>query len=405
MNIRPIHSSKDHEAALARLNALLECDPEPDSEKGAELEVLATLIEKYEGENFPIEPPTPLDAVRFRMDQLGLKAKDLIPYIGSASKVSEVLNGKRPLSLTMIRNLHQHLGIPAEVLIQDARTGNDFDQNLSPGDFPLRVMHQRGYFSTAPRSWSEARKRLGTLLPKFFKDAGVRESSPVYCRSTAHYRQGKTINAAALCAWQAWVLIRSTERRTTGYVPGSIREAVLEKIADLSVLDEGPVLAREFLEKRGIAVVVEPHLPKTCLDGAAFLRKDGTPVIGLTLRHDELDNFWFTLLHEVAHVGWHLTTERTAIFDDICVGSEDQIEREADACAADALIPKDEWLRAKLHYDPTPDAAKLLAQRLNRHPAIIVGRLQRESNDYKLLARSLGVGRGQVRTLFEDFNG
>lgn len=404
MNIRPIRSSKDHEVALARLNALLEGDPEPDSQDWAELEVLGTLIEKYEAENFPIEPPTPLDAIRFRMDQLGLRNKDLVPYIGSASKVSEVLNGKRPLSLSMIRNLHQHLGIPAEVLLQDTGTGND-DPSLSPDDFPLRDMHQRGYFSTAPRSWSEARKRVGTLLPKFFRDAGVRESSPAYCRSTAHYRQGKTINAAALFAWQAQVLTRSAERRTARYVPGSIHELVLEKIADLSVFDEGPVLARELLEKQGIAVVVEPHLPKTYLDGAAFMRKDGSPVIGLTLRHDKLDNFWFTLLHEVAHVAWHLTTERTAIFDDVCVASEDQIEREADSYAADALIPRKEWLSSKLHYEPTADAVRLLAQRLNRHPAIIVGRLQREANDYRLLARSPGVGRGKVRKLFEDFNG
>lgn len=403
MNIRPIHTNEDHEAAIGRLNALLELDPEPDSEDGAELEVLATIIEKYEAENFPIDPPTPLDAIRFRMDQLGLKNKDLIPYIGSASRVSEILNGKRPLSLNMIRNLHQHLGIPADVLILNAN--DDIDQHLKAGDFPLKDMHQRGYFSTAPRSWSEAKKRIGTVLPKFFKDAGVREASPVYCRSTAHYRQGKTINAAALIAWQARVLGRSKERRTPPYVPTSLDEALLEKIADLSVLDQGPVIAREFLEKRGIAVVIERHLPRTYLDGAAFMRQDGTPVIGLTLRHDKLDNFWFTLLHEVAHVGWHLTNERTAIFDDIGIASEDQIEQEADAYAAGALIPEGEWMRAKLNYDPTADAAKALAQRINRHPAIVVGRLQREANDYKLLARSPGVGRGQVRKLFEEFNG
>jgi HTH-type transcriptional regulator/antitoxin HigA len=119
MNIRPIYDSKDHERALARLTTLLESDPAPESDAGTELEVLAALIEQYEAEHFPIESPTPVEAIRFRMDQAGLRNKDLVPFIGSASKVSEVLNGKRPLSLTMIRNLHRHLGIPAEVLVQD----------------------------------------------------------------------------------------------------------------------------------------------------------------------------------------------------------------------------------------------------------------------------------------------
>lgn len=403
MNIRPIHSSENHEKALARLTALLESDPAKDSDEGAELEVLATLIEKYEAGNFPLGSPTPVEAIRFRMDQLGLRNKDLVPYIGAASKVSEVLNGRRPLSLTMIRNLHRHLGIPADVLIRDADAANSLDMDLNAGDFPVRDMHRRGYFSAAPASWAEASKRLGSLLPKFFRDAGVREASPAYCRSTAHYRQGKTQNDAALLAWQARVLIRSRDRSTSHYVPGSVDETFLERIADLSVFDEGPRLAREFLEKHGIAVVIELQLPKTYLDGAAFLRNDGIPVIGLTLRHDKLDNFWFTLLHELAHVGWHLTAERTAIFDDIGETATDGIEREADAHATEALIPKTHWRKAKLGKDPTPEAAERLAQKLNRHPAIIVGRLQRELDNYKLLAKSPGVGRRRVRKQFEEF--
>jgi HTH-type transcriptional regulator/antitoxin HigA len=404
MNIRPIHNRKDHEQALARLTTLLESDPVPESDDGAELQVLSALIEKYEAENFPVEPPTPTEAIRFRMDQLGLRNKDLVPYIGSASKVSEVLNGKRPLSLTMIRNLHRHLGIPAEVLIQDPASADNVSMNLDSGDFPAKDMYERGYFSTAPASWAAARKRVATLLPKFFRDAGVREASPAYCRSTAHYRQGKTLNVAALLAWQARVLIRSRQRGTSRYRHGSVDKSFLEKVADLSVLEDGPRLAPEFLEKHGVTVVIEPHLQKTYLDGAAFLRDDGKPVIGLTLRYDKLDNFWFTLLHELVHVGWHLSKERNAIFDDINETATDDIEREADAYAAEALIPEKEWRKAKLSEDATPEAAELLAQELNRHPAIIVGRLQHELDNYKLLARSPGVGRRQVRKQFEEFS-
>lgn len=402
MNIRPIHNSKDHEQALARLTALLESDPAPDSDAGAELEVIATLIEKFEAESFPIAPPTPLEAIRFRMDQQGLKNKDLVPYIGSASKVSEVLNGKRPLSLTMIRNLHRHLGIPAEVLIQDdsgATNGSELDAK----QFPAKDMHQRGYFSTAGANWVDVKERVPELLSRFLHQAGIHNSSPAFCRSTAHYRQGKTLNETALLAWQARVLIRSKERKLGTWQAGTVDEAFLEKVADLSVFDEGPRLARELLEKHGIAVVIEPHLQKTYLDGAAFLRGDSVPVIGLTLRHDKVDNFWFTLLHELVHVGWHINDDRTAIFDDVTETAGDEIERAADDRAGEALIPASVWRKAKLRIDPTPEAAIALARKLNRHPAIVVGRLQRDEDDYRLLVKSPGIGRSEVRKQFEEF--
>jgi len=86
-----------------------------------ELELLALLVEKYEEEHFPIDPPDPVEAILFRMDQEGLTAKDMIKYLGSQSKVSEVLNHKRPLSLAMIRNLHAGLGIPLEVLVRSPK--------------------------------------------------------------------------------------------------------------------------------------------------------------------------------------------------------------------------------------------------------------------------------------------
>jgi HTH-type transcriptional regulator/antitoxin HigA len=87
--------------------------------QGDELELLSILVELYEDEHSPIGPPTPIEAIKFRLEQSGQKQKDLIPYIGSASKVSEVMNGKRPLSINMIRALHKHLGISAEILLQE----------------------------------------------------------------------------------------------------------------------------------------------------------------------------------------------------------------------------------------------------------------------------------------------
>lgn len=116
MNIHPVKNKKDYEAALTRIESLM--DTSNKSKEMDELEILSILVEKYEDEHFPISSPDPIEAIKFRMEQLGLSQKDLVPVIGSKSKVSEVLSGKRNLSIRMIRALHKQLKIPADVLIQ-----------------------------------------------------------------------------------------------------------------------------------------------------------------------------------------------------------------------------------------------------------------------------------------------
>ena len=117
MNIRPIHTEDDYKATLRELSAYFDNEPEPGSEDGDRFEILVTLVEAYETRHFPVEAPNPVEAIRFRMEQAGLTGKDLVPYIGRANRVYEVLNGKRGLTIAMIRSLHRNLGIPAESLI------------------------------------------------------------------------------------------------------------------------------------------------------------------------------------------------------------------------------------------------------------------------------------------------
>ncbi|MBN1533886.1 MAG: helix-turn-helix domain-containing protein [Spirochaetes bacterium] len=116
MNVKPIKNKKDFENALLRIGSLMEA--KRNSRELDELEVLSILVEKYEDEHFPIKNPTPIESIRFRMEQMGLSQSDLVPVIGSRSKVSEILSGKRDLSVRMIRALHDRLNIPADVLIQ-----------------------------------------------------------------------------------------------------------------------------------------------------------------------------------------------------------------------------------------------------------------------------------------------
>ena len=115
MNIKPIKTEKDYQRALQRLEVIF--DAKPGSKEGDELDILALLIERYEGQNYSIEAPDPIEAIKFRMEQMGYKQKDLEGIIGTKSHISEVLNRKRKLSLEMIRNFHEKLNIPLSALI------------------------------------------------------------------------------------------------------------------------------------------------------------------------------------------------------------------------------------------------------------------------------------------------
>jgi len=117
MHIKPIKTEIDHRAALARIDELWEA--EPNSPEGDELEVLVTLVTAYEEAHFPIKIPDPIEAIRFRMEQQGLEDKDLVAFLGQRSRVTEVMNRKRGLSITMIRKLHEGLKIPLECLVKE----------------------------------------------------------------------------------------------------------------------------------------------------------------------------------------------------------------------------------------------------------------------------------------------
>ncbi|MBY3788997.1 MULTISPECIES: helix-turn-helix domain-containing protein [Photobacterium] len=122
MNIKPIKTAEDNRAALARIEQLW--DAEPNTAEFDELEVLSTLVEAFEEANYPFSPPDPIEAIRFRMEQLGLEDKDLVPYLGTRSRVSEVLKRKRGLTLTMIRNLNKGLKISLDSLVKEYQLVN-----------------------------------------------------------------------------------------------------------------------------------------------------------------------------------------------------------------------------------------------------------------------------------------
>lgn len=117
MQIQPIHTEEDHQKALERIEEIF--DAKPGTKEGDELEILGILVDEYERKHFPIEAPKPVEAIKFRMEQLGMEQKDLAKLLGSKSRASEILSGKRSLSLRQIKIMYRKLGIPAEVLIQE----------------------------------------------------------------------------------------------------------------------------------------------------------------------------------------------------------------------------------------------------------------------------------------------
>jgi HTH-type transcriptional regulator/antitoxin HigA len=120
MEIKAIRTETDYLVALQDVSALIDLDPSADSPEGERLDVLGTLVQAYEAKHYPIDPPDPVEAIKFRMNQSGMTVKDLVPYIGPLNRVYEVLAHKRPLSLSMIRRLSDGMHIPAEILIRES---------------------------------------------------------------------------------------------------------------------------------------------------------------------------------------------------------------------------------------------------------------------------------------------
>ncbi|WP_241521053.1 ImmA/IrrE family metallo-endopeptidase [Kineobactrum sediminis] len=402
MNLKVLKDEDDHAQAIARLYALMDLEPEEGSIENDELEVLALLIERYEEEHFPVELPSPVDAILFRMDQQGLSRKDLAPYIGSLPKVSEVLHGKRTLSLAMIRRLHKGLGIPLDVLIQDPEQQEHFDQGVNWLDFPLKEMHQRGYFAGFNGTLSELKGYAQEVVGGFLKSVNLQSSAqPMMARATSHLRENdKMSDPAAMLAWQARVLhLAHSQPNLPAYVSGTVSQDWMRDLARLSWSQQGPALAVEFLNKAGIHVVIEKHLPKTYLDGAVCFSEARHPVVALTLRHDRLDNFWFTLMHELAHIALHFDGTETWYLDNLDAISTDPREDQADALAQEVLIPQDSIPNGL----PT-DAAGVgqLAQTLRILPCIIAGRARREAGSYQMFGRAFRSEKEVRRILTEN---
>lgn len=266
--------------------------------------------------------------------------------------------------------------------------------DVSWDKFPLKEM--------VKRNWLEFEKgqNLAETAEAFFRES----AGPNFV--TAFHRKkffgSNKPNQYALLAWQARVLGISAHRVHAGKL-GEFQhnDTWVPELVELTMLDDGPLHAVKFLAGKGIDVVIEPHLQHTFLDGSAMLSESGNPVIGLTLRHDRLDNFWFVLFHELGHVFLHLFDGLRFDFFDEADGVEtDEIEKEADVYALDHLIPSEKWNQCISRFKITADAVIKDANRIGIASSVLAGRIRKENNNYTILENL--VGQGGVRALFKE---
>jgi HTH-type transcriptional regulator/antitoxin HigA len=404
-DIKPIRTDADYQNALSTIEKLF--GAAPDTEDGQTLDVLLVLVEDWERkQGFELPQPDPVTAIKFRMEQQGLTKRDLVPYIGSLSKVSEVLSGKAPLSLSMIRSLSKNLGIPADILLIDPLV------SVSPEAEALcEQAHRLPLKEMVKRQWIVTNNNLKTQAEEIFR-AWIKPLEPyhlpagVFPRESRNGRYTDKNDRMALFAWCTQVLLRAKKESVSNrYTPGSITNEFLRELSKLSMLAEGPKLAKKMLAEKGVRLIIESHLPKTYLDGA-LLSLGGEPVIGMTLRYDRVDNFWFTLFHELGHLMHDFDTQEDAVFtDDMTLDSESgaygESEKRADRTALDALIDSQNWEIA-IPPGAVPSTRRVieLAFQWQINPAIIAGRLRHQTKNYRLYPDL--VFTGEIRPLFES---
>ena len=262
------------------------------------------------------------------------------------------------------------------------------------GQLPYKEMIKRKWFDV-PRGGNPVAK-----AKEYFLHAAGPQFATAYHRKKM--RSGNVPNEYALLAWQARILERARDASELEEMAEfELDDRWLPDLVSLTKRQDGAKRARQMLAKKGIALVIERHLPGSYLDGAAMLGDGGRPVIGLTLRYDRLDNFWFVLLHELGHVFLHLFDGlRFDFFDEESGPDNNSIEAKADKFALEALMPEQLWDQCLSRFALSEEAVRIDADNLGIHPSIIAGRIRKERGNYTILNDL--VGQGQVRLQFEE---
>jgi HTH-type transcriptional regulator/antitoxin HigA len=331
----------------------------------------------------------------------GMSQKDLADYLGMKEQQVQRYEAERYRSASLDRLVEVSDALGVRIHKRAELIGDNDLSSIDPAawnTFPVAEMYKRGWFEDFAGTMSQARKAAAKLIPAFLVHAQAHYAPAALHRKSV--RASGQVHEAAIVAWEARV--RQLAQRSppeAAFDRDRIDSDWLKGLLALTLLTDGPAKAVDYLLDAGIALIIERQLPGTLLDGAALCSLDRHAIIALTLRHDRLDNFWFTLFHEIGHLKLHIGRgDLAAIFDDTDAPAATSIEEEADYFAQEALLPSDQWKIGASRYARTEKAVLVDARRFGVGPAIIAGRIRREAGDYTLL-RGL-VGNGQVRPQF-----
>lgn len=379
-DIKPIKSRDDYESAIDALAELINSADSSSPESEVKINLLSQLIEDFENLSTPRYKLDPIESIKFRIEQLGLEEKDLAPYLGGRSRVSEVLSGKRTLTIQMIRNLEDGLDIPSNILIGGTSTKKD--NRWMPKT--LELMAKRGYFGEDNRDKSHKYIVTNNLLQKIFGEKA--QLSPALLRQSS-YNNIESIDKRHLEAWTRKILIEAEKVKADVDVPDFNESALTQDTASdifkLSRTKDGPTKVIESFRDLGIVIIIEPSLPGTKLDGATIF-ENKNPVIGLTLRYNRSDSFWFTLAHEIAHVLLHKNSDFDKVYDFLESKRSEigDIEDEADRLGGELLIPKEIWNKSPLRFASTPTLLRRFAEQVGVADSVVAGRIQFDTRNW-----------------------
>lgn len=322
-SVARIRTEEDHEAALERVSELMDVlsSPngqieDPDHPARIELDSLVDLIQLYEQRHYPIGPLSAVDTIRVVMEERELEPEDLASIIGSRAEASEVLSGRRKITAPMAHALHKALRIQMSTLLRDPATlDHDPLSGMNPREFPLKTMAKRGWILDVPESEIEyyAEELLRILVNRADADDPYTDW---FHADACNSRLSADLDQRAFAAWRWQVLALARELRLEAfYNPGTVTPDFLRRVAKLSASENGPLLAEKLLAEHGIPLIILPHLPGAPLDGATLRSADRRPVIGLTIRGNRADEFWFCLLRELAHVALHIDADGDALIE------------------------------------------------------------------------------------------
>ncbi|MFC7780358.1 helix-turn-helix domain-containing protein [Legionella taurinensis] len=395
-----ICDEQQYKKYLDEVDSLMDADPDTNTPEGERLSLLSLAIKEYESKRYFFEKPSPIEAIQFRMEEQNLNQNDLVKYIGSKSRVSEILAGKRSLTIPMIRTLNKFLGIPLDILIQEPKSeSTPFNiEDIDYKYFPLSEMMKRNWISIKN---SNIPKDIKKAFLDFFEPLGGVVPQCALWRRTINRRDEDSSNTNDLIVWTAKAMLLAQQIKVDAYDRSVITKNYLKDLAKLSQFEQGPLLAKERLARNGIKLIFLKNLSKTKVDGMCFLDKDGHPVIVLSLRYDRIDYFWFTLLHEMSHVYKHLNDKNQFIDNLEMQSSLNPQEIEADRIAKEAFIARALWKRSDAFSLRTEESIIDLAKQLNINPAIVAGRIRYETNDYTKFSNL--IGQGKINLMLNEF--